>query len=78
MAKLEADLRVAVERATGAEAQRAAAERARAGTFVDGYDELRRKVSGALPGYNFSNFKPHEAFESDDEDDYVSGGSESQ
>ena len=77
VAQLEADLRVSVERATRAEAQRDAAERARAVAFVDGYDELRRKVSAALPAYDFSGFKPHEALESDDEGDYVSGDSES-
>ena len=47
---------------------RDAIERGRASAFVDGYEELKRKVSTAFPAYDFSRFQPYEAPETDEED----------
>ena len=52
---VEAKLRVARERAT-VEKKRDAAEKAVPGAFIDGYKELKGKVSAAFHAYEFYGF----------------------
>ena len=69
-AALEAELKAAHEKASQAEEKAAIAERdlanGLADAFIDGYDELREKISAAFPDIDVSGFLPTGAYDEDE------------